>query len=116
MRWPVDDMADQDLAGRLFILRVGRQARERLLLERSIAKRHGFLCFADYFRARRQRGWGLDRLAQETGQTRDWVRGVMRRYGSGGSGGGSAPNGQARPVSAQVVAVSTEPKVRIDSP
>ena len=109
-------MTDQDLAGRLFSLRVGRQVRERLLLERSIAKRHGFLCFADYFRARRQRGWGLDRLAQETGQTRDWVRGVMRRYGPGGSGGGSARNGQARPVSAQVVALSTEPKVRMESP
>ena len=55
--------------------------------------------------ARRRRGWGLDRLAQETGQTRDWVRGVMRRYGPGGS---CAGQGQDRPVSAQVVAVATE--------
>jgi hypothetical protein len=104
MRWPIDDTTDQDLAGRLFNLGVGRQVRERLLLERSIAKRHGFLCFADYYMARRRRGWGLDRLAQETGQTRDWVRGVMRRYGPGGSRG----QGQDRPVSAQVVAVATE--------
>ncbi|MHB8589400.1 MAG: hypothetical protein ACYDA0_11180 [Candidatus Dormibacteraceae bacterium] len=83
MRWPIDDQGDQDLAGYLFGLGIGRQVRERLLLERSIANRHGFDCFADYFAARRARGWGLDRLAQETGQTRDWVRGGMRRYGSG---------------------------------
>jgi hypothetical protein len=85
MRWPIDDQSDQDLAGYLFELGVGKQVRERLFLERSIAKRHGFACFADYFVARRSQGWGLDRLAQETGQTRDWVRGVMRRYGSGSS-------------------------------
>jgi hypothetical protein len=113
MRWPIDDQGDQDLAGRLFSLGVGRQVRERLLLERSIARRHGFRCFADYFTARRRRGWGLDRLAQETGQTRDWVRGVMRRYGVGGNG--AAP-GQDRPVSAQVVAIATESNVRIDRP
>src|ERR1700676_496 len=83
MRWPIDDRSDQDLAGYLFGLGVGKQVRERLLLERSIARRHGFACFADYFTARRARGWGLDRLAHETGQTRDWVRGVMRRYGAG---------------------------------
>jgi len=82
MRWPIDDRSDQDLAA------VGKQVRERLLLERSIARRHGFACFADYFVARRERGWGLDRLAHETGQTRDWVRGVMRRYGSGAAGDG----------------------------
>jgi hypothetical protein len=87
MRWPIDDRTDHDLAGRLFGLGVRRQVRERLLLERSIAMSHGFGCFADYFMARRERGWGLDRLARETGQTRDWVRGVMRRYGAGGSGG-----------------------------
>ena len=83
MRWPIDDKTEQDLAGRLFGPRVGKQVQERLLLERSIAKRHGFLCFADYYIARRRCGWGLDRLALETGQTRDWVRGVMRRYGTG---------------------------------
>lgn len=87
MRWPIDDNGDHDLAGYLFRLGLGRQVRERLLLERRIAKRHGFACFADYYTARRARGWGLDRLAQETGQTRDWVRGVMRRYGAGSPSG-----------------------------
>ena len=82
MRWPIDDNGDHDLAGYLFRLGLGRQVRERLLLERRIAKQHGFACFADYYAARRAQGWGLDRLAQETGQTRDWVRGVMRRYPS----------------------------------
>jgi hypothetical protein len=53
MRWPIDDKTEQDLAGRLFSVRVGKQVQERLLLERSIAKRHGFLCFADYYMARR---------------------------------------------------------------
>src|SRR5258708_13298023 len=83
MRWPIDDNGDHDLAGYLFRLGLGRQVRERLLLERRIAKRHGFACFADYYTARRARGWGLDRLAQETGQTRDWGGGVVRRYGAG---------------------------------
>lgn len=83
MRWPIDDRRDQDLAGHLVRLGVQKQVRERLLLERSIAIRHGFACFADYYLARRARGWGLNRLAQDTGQTRDWVRGVMRRYGPG---------------------------------
>ena len=86
VRWPIDDRSDQDLAGHLFGLGFGRQVRERLLLERSIARSHGYACFADYFMARRERGWGLDRLAHETGQTRDWVRGVMRRYGRGPAG------------------------------
>jgi hypothetical protein len=89
MRWPIDDRSDQDLTGYMFDLGLGKQARDRLLLERSIARRHGFACFADYFIARRERGWGLDRLAQETGQTRDWVRGVMRRYGPNAAGAGS---------------------------
>ena len=88
MRWPIDDRSDQDLAGYLVGLGAGKQIRERLMLERSIARRHGYACFADYFTARRARGWGLDRLAHETGQTRDWVRGVMRRYRSGAAGGG----------------------------
>jgi|ERR1700682_4864296 len=83
MRWPIDDKRDQDLAGYLVRHRIGKPVRERLLLERSIATRHGFACFADYYLARRARGWGLNRLAQETGQTRDWVRGVIRRYGPG---------------------------------
>jgi len=82
MRWPIDDNGDHDLTGYLFRLGLGRQVRERLLLERSIARRLGYSCFADYFAARRAQGWGLDRFAQETRQTRDWVRGVMRRYGS----------------------------------
>jgi hypothetical protein len=83
MRWPIDDGSNQDLAGHLAQTGVGKQVRERLLLERRIALRHGFACFADYYLARRARGWGLNRLAHETGQTRDWVRGVMRRYGRG---------------------------------
>lgn len=86
MRWPIDDNSDQDLAGYLHPNGLGKQVRQRLLLERSIARRHGFACFADYYVARRARGWGLNRLAQETGQTRDWVRGVMRRYGPGTAG------------------------------
>jgi hypothetical protein len=86
MRWPIDDNGDHDLTGYLFRLGLGRQVRERLLLERSIARRLGHACFADYYAARRAQGWGLDRLAHETGQTRDWVRGVMRRYGSGTPG------------------------------
>ena len=86
MRWPIDDNGDHDLASYLFRLGLGRQVRERLLLERSIAEGLGFACFEDYYAARRAQGWGLDRLAQETGQTRDWVRGVMRRYGSGTAG------------------------------
>jgi len=57
MRWPIDDRSDQDLAGYLYGLGVGRQVKERLLLERNIAMRHGFACFADYFMARRERGW-----------------------------------------------------------
>lgn len=83
MRWPIDDNSDRDLGAYLFQPGLGKQVRERLLLERSIAKRHGFACFADYYMARRARGWGMNRLAQDTGQTRDWVRGVMRRYGPG---------------------------------
>jgi hypothetical protein len=90
MRWPIDDRSDQDLAAYLYGLGVGKQVKERLLLERNIAMRHGFACFADYFMARREWGWGLDRLAHETGQTRDWVRGVMRRYGPGAMSSGSA--------------------------
>jgi len=88
MRWPIDDRSDQDFASYLVGLGARKQIRERLLLERSIARRHGFACFADYFTARRACGWGLDRLAHETGQTRDWVRGVMRRYRSVAAGGG----------------------------
>jgi hypothetical protein len=64
MRWPIDDRSDQDLAGYLFGLGVGKQVRERLLLERSIARRHGFACFADYFMARRARGWGTGWLTR----------------------------------------------------
>jgi hypothetical protein len=81
MRWPIDDQSDQDLAGYLFDLGVGKQVRERLFLERSIARRHGFACFADYFVARRARGWGLDRLAQQTGQTRGPRRDAPLRLG-----------------------------------
>src|ERR1700738_5170839 len=82
MPWPIDDRRDQDPVLHLAGPDLRRHVRERLLLERSIAKRHGFGCFADYFAHRRAQGWGLNRLAHETGQTRDWVRGVMRRYGT----------------------------------
>ena len=84
---------------REFLAALGRQVRERLLLERRIAMRHGFGCFADYFADRRVQGWGLNRLARETGQTRDWVRGVMRRYGApSANGAGAARPGTPRPV------------------
>src|SRR3982074_689193 len=86
MRWPIDDNGDHDLGGYLFRLGLGRQVRERLLLERRIANEPWFACFADYYAGRRARGWALDRLAQETGQTRDWMRGVMSRYGTGTPG------------------------------
>ncbi len=82
MPWPIDDQRDQDPAVSLVGADHRRQIRERLLLERSIAERHGFAFFADYFADRRRKDWGLNRLAHETGQTRDWVRGVMRRYRS----------------------------------
>jgi hypothetical protein len=85
MPWPIDDQRDQDPAVYLVGPDYRKQVRERLLLERSIAKRHGFACFADYFAHRRAQGWGLNRLAHETGQTRDWVRGVMRRYAALGT-------------------------------
>lgn len=81
MHWPIDDRGDQDPAVYLYANGVGRQVRERLILERAIAIRHGFACFLDYYAARRGQGWGLDRLARETGQTRWWVRGSVRRYG-----------------------------------
>src|SRR4030088_3138785 len=90
MRWPIDDKKDYDPNGALFRIDLQRQIRERLALERRIAKRLGFACFADYYAARRAQGWGLDRLAQETGQTRDWVRGVMRRYPSSPNGAKSS--------------------------
>jgi hypothetical protein len=57
VRWPVDDLSEQDLASHLVDLGVGKQVRERLLLERSIVRRHGFACFADFFTARRALGW-----------------------------------------------------------
>jgi hypothetical protein len=53
MRWPIDDQGDQDLAGYLFDLGVGKQVRERLFLERSMAQQQGFACFVDYVVARR---------------------------------------------------------------
>lgn len=78
MSWPIDDRT-RDLDAAQAVL--SAPIRERLALERRLAERFGFACFADYFADRRARAWGLDRLAHETGQTRDWVRGVMRRYG-----------------------------------
>ena len=75
MHWPIDVQSDR-APGAV----PNSRARARLELERSIATVHGFACFADYFADRRRRGWGIDRLARETGQTREWVRGVMRRY------------------------------------
>src|SRR5258708_34394489 len=83
MRWPIDDNGDHDLAGYLFRLGLGRQVRERLLLERRIAKRHGFACFADYYTARRARGWGLDRLRHGAGPRREWGRGGVPGVGDG---------------------------------
>jgi hypothetical protein len=42
----------------IFGLGVGKQVSDRLMLERSIARRQGFACFADYYVARReQRVW-----------------------------------------------------------
>ncbi|MDQ6771659.1 MAG: hypothetical protein M3024_01515 [Candidatus Dormibacteraeota bacterium] len=81
MAWPIDDGSDDGWPH--FGPRAGltRPARERLALERRIALSLGFRCFADYYSDRRARGWGLNRLSRETGQTRDWVRGAMRRYG-----------------------------------
>src|SRR5258708_8735044 len=85
MRWPIDDRTDHDLAGRLFGLGVRRQVRERLLLERSIARRHGFACFPDYFMARRERGWGLDPPARETRQPTTWSPVPIPRAAPGAS-------------------------------
>lgn len=82
MPWPIDDRPDEDPAHYALPPALGRQVRDRLLLERRIARLHGFACFADYYADRRAMGWGLNRLARETGQSRDWVRGVMRRYGN----------------------------------
>ena len=39
----------------------------------------GFASFDEYFKTRRSEGWGYNRIARETGQTRDWVRGCRRR-------------------------------------
>ena len=80
MPWPIDDYRGDEPLADLLSRNLGSHVRDRLLLERSIAARHGFACFADYYAARRAEGWGLNRLARDTGQTREWVRGVMRRY------------------------------------
>jgi hypothetical protein len=89
--WPRDDNRDEDPATATLPPALGRHVRERLVLERRIARRFGFLCFADYYADRRAQGWGLNRLARETGQTRDWVRGVVRRYDARGANGARAP-------------------------
>ena len=52
---------------------------ERLRQEEAIAVQLGFASFDEYFKARRAQGWGYNRIARETGQTRDWVRGCRRR-------------------------------------
>ena len=52
---------------------------ERLRQEEAIAAQLGFACFDEYFKTRRAQGWGYNRIARETGQTRDWVRGCRRR-------------------------------------
>lgn len=92
MRWTTDAIAGADPSVVPLPRGADRRMRERLVLERRIALEHGFACFADYFADRRGRGWGLDRLARETGQSRDWMRGVVRRYGRERSGAG-APGG-----------------------
>ncbi len=98
MRWPIDDRPEQDPAGYSLEPPLTRAARERLVLERAIARRLGFTCFAEYYRQRRSLGWGINRLTRETGQTRDWILGVMRRYG-GGAGSGTADEEQGLPPS-----------------
>lgn len=80
MPWPLDDEPDRDPATHAFSPGLTKPARDRLVLERRIARRMGFSCFADYYADRRGLGWGINRLARETGQTREWVLGVMRRY------------------------------------
>src|SRR5712692_10138128 len=65
MPWPIDDQRDQDPVVHLVGPDLRPRVRERLWLERSIAKRHGLGCFADYFADRRAQGWGLNRLAHE---------------------------------------------------
>ena len=63
----------------------------RLAEEQAIALRLGFETFEAYIRERRAAGWGYQRLAKETGRTREWVRGSLRRLEPRGSGGvGSA--------------------------
>ncbi len=96
MRWPIDDRPEQDPAGYALAPPLTRAARERLVLERSIARRLGFACFAEYYRQRRSLGWGINRLRRETGQTRDWILGVMRRYG-GAAGSGAADEEERLP-------------------
>jgi hypothetical protein len=49
-------------------------------VEREIALRFGFRDFTDYFRNRRDQGWGYNRIARETGQNRDWVRRARLRH------------------------------------
>jgi hypothetical protein len=80
MAWPIDNKAGKEAVDYLADPLLQRRVRERLQEEHGIAVRMGFGCFAEYFADRRARGWGLNRLARETGQTKDWIRGVMRRY------------------------------------
>lgn len=54
-------------------------SRQRLQQEQDIAERLGFPDFESYFRTRRAQGWGYLRLASETGQSREWVRGARYR-------------------------------------
>lgn len=61
---------------------------ERLRQEQAIAVELGFASFDEYFKTRRAEGWGYTRIARETGQTRDWVRGSRRRLEN-------VPRGQA---------------------
>lgn len=84
MRWPIDT-ADADPQLRELPASLGPRARARIVDERRIASRLGFASFADYYRDRRLKGWGLNRLARETGQSRDWVRGAVRRYDGTGA-------------------------------
>lgn len=54
--------------------------RERNELE--IASRFGFESFGDYYRDRRNRGWTLGAICEETGRDRQWMRRARREYDS----------------------------------
>jgi hypothetical protein len=47
--------------------------------EDEMGRRLGFPDFGSYFRHRRSQGWGYDRIAKETGLSKDCIRGARRR-------------------------------------